>query len=134
MVEFEMAIRSMLLWESPLLVPLQTTCTITNDDDPARLKLVKLVDNTDGGEKVPADWTLKATADNPDNSSRDYSQLGNYAGDYLPVFANIDYNLTESFVANYTAGNWSCVDDVTTDPVTDLLQTTQQETGAVLMM
>ncbi len=34
------------------------TCTITNNDQPAQLTLVKAVVNDNGGTAVPADWTL----------------------------------------------------------------------------
>ena len=38
------------------------TCTINNNDQPARLTLEKVVDTAESGSgKVPADWTLTAT-------------------------------------------------------------------------
>ncbi len=37
------------------------TCTITNDDQTAHLKLVKQVVNNNGGTAVAGDWTLSAT-------------------------------------------------------------------------
>jgi hypothetical protein len=37
------------------------TCTITNDDDGAGLTLVKQVVTNNGGDAVPADWTLSAS-------------------------------------------------------------------------
>ena len=37
------------------------TCTITNDDVPATLTLVKQVVNDDGGTAAATDWTLTAT-------------------------------------------------------------------------
>ena len=41
------------------------TCTITNDDVTAHLKLVKEVVNNNGGTKTPADWTLSAAGPTP---------------------------------------------------------------------
>ena len=41
------------------------TCTITNDDQPATLTLVKTVTNDNGGTAVPTDWTLTATGPTP---------------------------------------------------------------------
>src|SRR5262249_15838243 len=39
----------------------QVTCTIVNTDDTPKLKLVKDVQNDDGGTKTAADWNLTAT-------------------------------------------------------------------------
>ena len=41
------------------------TCTITNDDIPAQLTLVKEVVNDDGGTAAATDWTLTATGPTP---------------------------------------------------------------------
>ena len=39
----------------------EATCTLTNDDQPARLTLEKTVINDNGGGAVDTDWTLTAT-------------------------------------------------------------------------
>jgi hypothetical protein len=82
------------------------TCTITNDDIAPTLKLVKLVSNDDGGNATANDWVLYAIADAPDDG-RNFSDLGG-SGDFKTVFATTAYNLSEAFVAGYTAGTWSC--------------------------
>src|SRR4029077_17273874 len=41
------------------------TCTITNDDQPAHLTLVKTVTNNSGGTAVATDFTLSATGPTP---------------------------------------------------------------------
>ena len=41
------------------------TCTITNDDIPAKLTLVKQVVNDDGGTAAATAWTLTATGPTP---------------------------------------------------------------------
>jgi hypothetical protein len=51
------------------------TCTITNDDDPARLKLVKELDFNDGGSATVGNWTLYAET-NGTSDGRDFSYNG----------------------------------------------------------
>jgi hypothetical protein len=82
------------------------TCTITNNDVAPTLKLVKVVDNGDGGNAVADDWTLSADAAAP-FSGRNFSNAGG-SGALETVFANAGYDLSETTVAGYTAGNWSC--------------------------
>ena len=81
------------------------TCTITNNDQPAQLTLVKNVDNPDGsgGAAAPADWTL--TADGP-------TTITGTSGSDPVTDATVDggdYTLTEADgPAGYTAANWTC--------------------------
>ena len=76
------------------------TCTITNDDDPAHLTLVKVVVNDDGGGAVPTDWTLFAAGPTP---------ISGAGGADSDVSAGT-YTLSESAGPPfYTAGNWACV-------------------------
>ncbi|MDF1519210.1 MAG: hypothetical protein P1P73_01875, partial [Brevefilum sp.] len=82
------------------------TCTINNDDIAPTLKLVKVVNNNDGGDAVPNDWTLSATAEAPDDG-HNFSNLGG-SGVFETVYANVAYTLTESTVAGYTEGTWIC--------------------------
>lgn len=77
------------------------TCTITNDDVAPTLKLVKVVTNDNGGAKNPADWTLTATG------SGGFSDAGN-STTFHPVTAGVGYVLSESVVAGYNPGSWSC--------------------------
>jgi hypothetical protein len=75
------------------------TCTITNDDKTAHLKLVKEVTNSSGGTADPTDWTLNATGD------KTYSGAGGFD---LDVDAG-SYALTESEgPAGYEGGFFDC--------------------------
>ena len=90
------------------------TCTINNDDQPARLTLSKVVDpGTTGSTKVPADWTLTATG---------ATTITGPSGDPLITGATVsagDYDLTESGPTGFTPGDWSCgAATVTDDTVT----------------
>src|SRR5204863_324035 len=52
---------------SPLTLGLagSATCTISNDDKPAKLTLVKVVTNNSGGTKTVSDFPLSAAGPNP---------------------------------------------------------------------
>ena len=71
------------------------TCTITNDDVAPTLKLVKNVDNLDGGNALADNWTLTANAAGTDKDDRDISTPG---GSDSPsnVYSNKGYALAES--------------------------------------
>ena len=75
------------------------TCTITNDDQTAHLKLVKVVVNDNGGSAVATDFTLSAAGPSP------ISGAGGVESD---VNAG-SYALSETSVSGYTAGSWVCV-------------------------
>jgi hypothetical protein len=75
------------------------TCTITNSDQPAHLKLVKVVVNDDGGTAKTTDFTLSAAGPTP---------ISGAGGAESDVDAG-SYNLSETNLAGYTAGSWSCV-------------------------
>lgn len=82
-------------------------CTITNDDQPARLTLRKTVVNNNGGSAVATAWTLTATG--PTNISGTHG-----AAAVTNVAVNPgDYTLAESGgAAGYRAtGPYSCVVD-----------------------
>ncbi|WP_454042033.1 DUF7927 domain-containing protein [Cellulosimicrobium sp. Marseille-Q8652] len=87
------------------------TCTFTNEDLPARLTLVKEVEaGTTGATEVPASWTLTASPDGivgqaEVSGNGDPTSAGGVS--QVEVFAGT-YDLTESAVAGYTAGAWSC--------------------------
>ena len=93
---------------SNIQVPLggQVTCTIHNTDNTPQLKLVKIVDNNDGGSAVANDFTLSAVSDGT-NATRDFSNAGG-SGSFHNVFTGVGYDLSETTVAGYTAGTWSC--------------------------
>jgi Prealbumin-like fold domain len=79
----------------------EKTCTLTNDDQTAHLKLIKHVTNNDGGTAAATAWTL--TADG--TGSNDHSGAGGFDQD-----VNADtYALSESTgPAGYTAGSFDC--------------------------
>ena len=74
------------------------TCTITNDDQPAHLQVIKSVVNNDGGTAQATDFTVSAAGPTP------ISGAGVAEGD---VHAG-SYTLSETSVPGYTAGSWSC--------------------------
>ncbi|HET6594988.1 MAG TPA: hypothetical protein VFG81_05165 [Anaerolineales bacterium] len=96
------------------------TCTIANDDIAPTLKLVKVVSNDDGGNAVANDWMLHAVAAAP-NDGRNFSNMGG-SGDFETIYANTPYNLSESVIAGYTAGAWSCNGGTLVDSTVTLAQ------------
>lgn len=74
------------------------TCTITNNDRPAHLKLVKTVTNDNGGSAAATSFTLSAAGPTPISGS---------GGAESDVNAGV-YTLSETNLAGYSAGNWSC--------------------------
>ncbi len=78
------------------------SCSIANNDVAPTLKLVKTVTNDDGGSSVSADWTLTASG-----ASRGFSDAGN-STTFHTMTAAVAYTLSESSIAGYTAGSWSC--------------------------
>ena len=76
----------------------EATCTITNNDQTAHLTLVKTVTNNNGGTAVATDFTLSAAGPTP------ISGAGGVTSD---VNAGT-YALSETSLAGYTAGLWSC--------------------------
>jgi uncharacterized repeat protein (TIGR01451 family) len=85
------------------------TCTITNDDQPALLTLVKVVFNDDGGTAVATDWTLTATG-----PSTITGATGDPAITNAPVLPGT-YALSETGPPNYTASAWVCVGGTQSD-------------------
>jgi cysteine-rich repeat protein len=78
------------------------TCSLTLDDVPPSLSLVKRVVNDDGGVATPADWTLRA--DGPSSFSGRGPQVFNGAN-----FQAGTYDLSESGgPGGYVASDWIC--------------------------
>jgi hypothetical protein len=76
-------------------------CTITNDDQPATLTLVKKVVNDSGGSAQASAWTLRANG-----TDRELTGAGGATGT-LPAGT---YTLSETGgPSGYTASAWSCV-------------------------
>jgi hypothetical protein len=89
----------------PLVLGLgqSATCTVSNDDNPATLTLVKVVTNNNGGTKTLSDFPLSATGPTPITN-----QISGTAGaTNVPVSAGT-YNFSEVTVAGYTASAFSC--------------------------
>ncbi|MBW9208018.1 hypothetical protein KV097_18925, partial [Mumia sp. zg.B17] len=79
------------------------TCTITNDDQPATLTLVKEVVNDDGGSAVATEWTLSADGPTPISGA-----TGSDAVTGATVEAG-EYDLSEvDGPAGYAASDWTC--------------------------
>ncbi len=74
------------------------TCTITNDDQSAHLKLVKMVTNNNGGAAATTDFTLSAAGPTP---------ISGAGGAESDVNAG-SYTLSETNLPGYTASSWSC--------------------------
>ena len=88
-----------------LVLPLNTsaTCTINNNDQQARLTLIKTVTNDNGGTAVPTAWTLAAAGPTPLSGA-----TGSAGVTAAPVSAG-SYVLSESGgPAGYAAGAWIC--------------------------
>ncbi|KXK09398.1 MAG: Cna protein B-type domain protein [Microgenomates bacterium OLB23] len=78
------------------------TCTITNDDNAPTLKLVKVVNNDDGGTTTAGAWVLNATG------TGGFSDTGD-STTFHKVKAGVGYVLSESSVAGYAQeGTWTC--------------------------
>ena len=90
------------------------TCTITNDDIPAQLTLVKQVVNDNGGTAAATDWTLTAAGPTPVSGP-----TGDPAVTAAPVSAG-SYDLSESGPAGYAASAWSCVGGTQTGAIGDV--------------
>ena len=80
----------------------ETTCTLTNDDNPATLTLAKTIVNDNGGTSVLADWTLTATGPTTVTGTADSPDVVNQG---VPAGT---YTLNESGPGGYTASAWSC--------------------------
>jgi len=79
----------------------QVTCTVTNDDHPPSLRLVKSVTNDSGGTATPGAWQLTATG------ASGFTDAGNSAV-FHSVTAGVQYSLSESSVSGYDFVSWSC--------------------------
>ena len=83
------------------------TCTVTNDDEPASLTLVKSVVNDHGGTAVETDWTLSATAEAGGEPVVEGP---------TPVTGSVSagtYTLAEDGPGGYAASAWVCEGNAT---------------------
>ena len=87
----------------PVAVPAAQSaivCTITNNDIPPSLTLVKVVVTDDGGTAVATDWTLTAGGPTPISGAG-----GTTSG---ATFSAGSYDLSESGPTGYSASAWVC--------------------------
>ena len=75
------------------------TCTLTNDDQTAHLKLVKVVVNDNGGSATEAAWTLSASGPTPLSGPGPVVESDVNAG---------TYNLSESGPGGYSTTGYDC--------------------------
>ena len=73
------------------------TCTVTNDDQPAHLRVIKTVINNNGGTKAPGDFTITVTS----AGAALPSFPGSAAGTDVILSAGA-YSVDEAAVAGYT--------------------------------
>jgi hypothetical protein len=94
---------------SPLTLALgqSATCTITNDDQPAHLTLVKVVTNNNGGTKTLSDFPLSATGPGALQVVACSGVSGTVGVTGCSVSAG-SYALSEQTQAGYTPTSWSC--------------------------
>ena len=85
------------------------TCTISNDDQPASLTVVKNVVNDDGGTAVVGDFSITTSAGNLIfGAGVTVDDTTTYTAMALSVDANTAYSLSEADVSGYSEGSWSC--------------------------
>jgi uncharacterized repeat protein (TIGR01451 family) len=77
------------------------TCTITNDDQPPKLTLVKVVVNDNGGTAQPSAWALSATG--PTGFTGSGPSVSSNAS-----FEQGTYNLSEAGPSGHAASDWDC--------------------------
>ena len=81
----------------------QTTCTLTNDDQPGTLTLVKNLITDNGSTSTLADWTLTATG------PVTVTGLANSPSIVNQVVPAGTYALTENGPSGFFRSQWSCV-------------------------
>ncbi|KAG1694951.1 hypothetical protein GQR58_006878 [Nymphon striatum] len=89
------------------------TCTITNDDDPARLTISKTIITDNGVVSTLADFNIAVNGvevpwSAPTSTTGGSEVVSTSAG---------TYTLSEIDFASYAEGTWSCIDDDTSNPV-----------------
>lgn len=88
-------------------------CSIRNTGSLPRLTLAKQVDGPAGQPLDDAtEWTLSAAGPTPVSGA-----TGSAAASHVPISPGT-YALSESGPGGYTAGEWACVDQVTSQPIT----------------
>jgi 2-keto-3-deoxy-6-phosphogluconate aldolase len=98
---------------SPITLGLgqSATCTISNDDQPAHLKLVKIVTNDNGGTKTLSDFKLSAAGPTP---------IVNATSGTSAADTNVNagtYTLSEQTSTGYTSTGFTCVGGNNQSPI-----------------
>jgi hypothetical protein len=90
------------------------TCTITNDDQPASLQLIKRIVNANGGTAGVGSFGLTTTGGSLTFGSgvADGANTLKFTSTALSISAGT-YTLHEGTFAGYTNGTWSCIGDAT---------------------
>jgi hypothetical protein len=89
----------------------EVTCTIINDDDAAKLILVKDIVNDNGGDAVVSDFNIVTSADTLVwDAGTTTDDTTTYTAETLDVDSNTEYTLGEDDFTGYTEGNWTCRD------------------------
>ena len=86
------------------------TCTITNNDDAPSLTLNKILVKDNGGSATEGDWTLTATGPTTLSGSGVDGSTDVVSDS---TFSAGTYTLSESGPDGYSAGAWTCSNDVT---------------------
>jgi uncharacterized repeat protein (TIGR01451 family) len=102
------------------------TCTVTNDDEPAKLIVKKVVVNDDGGAKVASDFSFKVNDDDPVAFEADGENA-------LTVPAGT-YSVTEPAVAGYATSYEGCSDVVIPNGGTATCTVTNDDSPAELIV
>ena len=80
-------------------------CTISNDDNPLLLTIVKEVINNDGGSASAGDFILRVSGGDFDDS------VNRSSGELLLVDAYTSYTLSEDELIGYSQASIRCIDD-----------------------
>jgi hypothetical protein len=86
------------------------TCTITNNDDPGKIVLVKKVNNLHGGTLAASDFGITLNG-NSVSANFGAATLNGTVSTYQTVEFSVNaglVNFAEQDVAGYTEGSWSC--------------------------
>jgi prealbumin domain-containing protein len=86
-----------------------TTCTVTNNDTPGSLTLVKRVRNDNNGTATVTNFGLSTNAGSLtfDTGAADGANVTKYTSNAISVAAG-SYTFSENDVTGYSEGTWSC--------------------------
>jgi uncharacterized repeat protein (TIGR01451 family) len=106
------------------------TCTITNEDLPAHLTVIKHVITDNGGDKTAADFTMFVAATNVSQSSFDGSESGTTV-----TLNKGSYSVTENELPGYTASySADCSGTIDNDQSKTCEITNDDQTGRLVVV